>query len=255
MTTVLETTDLRREFGELVAVDDVSIAIDDEDVTTIIGPNGAGKTTFYNLLTGVLAPTAGSVELRVDGTMTPIAGEDPYQIARQGLSRSYQVTNIFEGLTVRENVRIARIIADGDTYDLRSQAGTDPDRVARVDELLELTNLTPVADEPADVLSYGQKRNIEIALALAIDPTVVLLDEPTAGMNPTETDRIVELIMDLEKATETTFVVTEHDMDVVLDLSDRIIVLADGSVIADGSPEAVMNDETVTEVYLGGDVA
>lgn len=253
MTTVLRTEDLRKQFGDLLAVNDVSLDIEADDITSIIGPNGAGKTTFYNLLTGVLEPTSGSIWLRKDGELRDITDAPPHEVARHGLSRSYQITNIFEGLTVRENVQVARISHEGRTLDFRSRAADDEDLNSAVDELLDLTNLTALAGTPCDELSHGEKRNVEIALALAIEPTVFLLDEPTAGMNPTETREIVSLIRQLNENIDATFVVTEHDMDVVTDISDRIVVLAEGAVLADGEPQAVLSDERVTEAYLGSE--
>ncbi|MDL5361002.1 ABC transporter ATP-binding protein [Halalkalicoccus sp. NIPERK01] len=253
MTTVLETERLRKQFGDLVAVDDVSLAIEEDDVTSIIGPNGAGKTTFYNLLTGVLAPTAGSIRLRTDGELRDITDAPPHEVARSGLSRSYQITNVFDGLTVRENVQVARIAHDGRTFDLRSRTAADEALNEDVDGLLELTNLAELAETRCDELSHGEKRNVEIALALAIEPTVFLLDEPTAGMNPTETREVVSLIRRLNDDIDATFVVTEHDMDVVTGVSDRIVVLAEGAVLADGEPREVLSDERVTEAYLGSE--
>ena len=259
MTTVLKTEDLRKQFGELTAVDDVSIEIDDGAITSIIGPNGAGKTTFYNLLTGVLQPTAGSIWLRSgdaaaggDG-LRDVTDAEPHEVAQAGLSRSYQITNIFEGLTVRENVRVARISHEKTRLDFRSRATGDEAVEADIEELLELTGLTHIADTSCDTLSHGEKRTVEIALALAIEPNVFLMDEPTAGMNPTEVTEIVSLIRELDADLDATFVVTEHNMDVVTDISDRIVVLAEGAILADGTPEDVLTDERVTEAYLGSD--
>jgi branched-chain amino acid transport system ATP-binding protein len=253
MTTVLETEELRKEFGDLVAVDGVTLSIESGEITSIIGPNGAGKTTFYNLLTGVMEPTAGRIRLRAEGELQDVTDDPPHEVARKGLSRSYQITNVFDRLTVRENVQVARIARDRRTLDVRSRAAGDEELNAKVDELLELTNLAELADTACETLSHGEKRNVEIALALAIEPTVFLLDEPTAGMNPTETRRIVSLIRELDEDLDATFVVTEHDMDVVEDISDRIVVLADGAVLADGEPRDVMTDERVTEAYLGSE--
>jgi len=255
VTTVLKTEDLRKQFGELIAVDDVSIEIDDDKITSIIGPNGAGKTTFYNLLTGVLQPTAGSIWLRsgADAELTDITDAVPHDVAQAGLSRSYQITNIFEGLTVRENIRVARISHEKSRLDFRSRADGDESVEADIEELLELTGLTHIADTSCDTLSHGEKRTVEIALALAIEPNVFLMDEPTAGMNPTEVTEIVSLIRELDADLDATFVVTEHNMDVVTDISDRIVVLAEGAVLADGTPDDVLTDERVTEAYLGSD--
>ena len=257
MTTVLETENLMRRFGRLVAVDDVTVSIQSEDITSIIGPNGAGKTTFYNLLSGVLQPTEGTVKLRPrgpgDGELQDVTGREPNEIARLGLSRAYQINNVFEGLTVLENVRITRIVRDERTLDLTSLAAADDDLNEDAWEVIELANLGDVAHQECANLSHGDVRKVEIALALGTDPSIVLLDEPTAGMNPTETDRMVELIEDLNENTDTTFVITEHDMEVVLDVSDRILVLDNGELIVDGSPDEVMADERVREAYLGGE--
>lgn len=256
MTTVLKTENLRKQFGELTAVDGVSIEIDDSEITSIIGPNGAGKTTFYNLLTGVLQPTDGTIWLQSGtdgGDLAELTDAEPHEVAQAGLSRSYQITNIFEGLTVRENVRVARISHEKTRLDFRSRATGDKSLEADIEELLELTGLTDIADTACDTLSHGEKRTVEIALALAIEPNVFLMDEPTAGMNPTEVTEIVSLIRELDEDLDATFVVTEHNMDVVTDISDRIVVLAEGSILAEGTPEDVLTDERVTEAYLGSD--
>lgn len=252
MTTVLKTEELTKKFGDLVAVDEVSLEFTEHEITSIIGPNGAGKTTFYNLLTGVMQPSSGSIWLRQDGELQDITDAPPHEVAQRGLSRSYQITNVFEGLTVRENVQVARIAHNGRTLDIRSRAAADEELNEEVDEVLELTGLHEISETKCDKLSHGEKRTVEIALALAIEPTVFLLDEPTAGMNPTETDEIVDLIRQLNEDTDSTFVVTEHDMDVVTDISDRIVVLTEGSVLTDGDPGDVLTDERVTEAYLGG---
>ncbi|PSQ00890.1 ABC transporter ATP-binding protein [Halobacteriales archaeon QS_5_70_17] len=259
MTTVLETENLRREFGRLVAVDGVSVSVRSGEITSIIGPNGAGKTTFYNLLTGTLEPTSGQVYLRPrdarDGDLEDVTGLKPSEIARLGLSRAFQINNVFAGLTVLENVRIARISRDDRTMDLTSVAERDDALNERAWEILERTNLEDVANQECENLSHGDVRKVEIALALGTDPSVVLLDEPTAGMNPSETDRMVRLVEELDETTDTTFVLTEHDMEVVLGISDRILVLDNGELIASGTPDEVMADERVREAYLGGEEA
>lgn len=252
MTTVLETRGLTRTFGALVAVDEVSVTIDAEEVTSIIGPNGAGKTTFYNLLAGVLAPTEGEVYLRQDGELDDITGLPTHEIARRGLSRAFQINNLFDGLSVLDNVLVARISAEERGLEVRTRRDDDEALAERAREVLSLTDLETEADTTCANLSHGDKRKVEIALALATDPSVVLLDEPTAGMNPSESQELVELVRELDETTDTTFVVTEHDMDVVLDLSDRILVLHQGGLIADGTPREVMDDEAVAEAYLGG---
>jgi len=255
MTTVLEAEHLTRRFGRLTAVDDVSVDFDSEDITSIIGPNGAGKTTFYNLLSGRLEPTEGTVRLLARGTdeLADITGMEPYEINRMGLSRAFQITNVFEGLTVADNLRIARISHNGRTTDLRSIAREDAELTDQAREIMSMTELEEVADTLCANLSHGDTRKVEIALALGTDPSVVLLDEPTAGMNRSETKRMTDLIERLDAETDTTFVVTEHDMEVVLGISDRILVLDGGSLIAAGTPEEVMADETVRAAYLGSE--
>ncbi|MCQ4332036.1 ABC transporter ATP-binding protein [Natronomonas sp. F2-12] len=255
MTTVLETEGLERRFGKLLAVDDVTVSIDSDDVTSIIGPNGAGKTTFYNLLSGRLKPTGGTVHLRAhDGTdLVEITGMEPFEINRKGLSRAFQINNIFEGLSVSDNVRIARISRNDRTLDVRSVARDDEELTAEAREVIEMVGLEEVAETKCANLSHGDKRKVEIALSLGTDPSVVLLDEPTAGMNATETEKMVDLIRDLNEQTDTTFVLTEHDMGVVLGISDRILVLDGGELIADGTPEEVMQNQQVREAYLGGE--
>lgn len=255
MTTVLETEGLERRFGKLLAVDDVTVSIDSDEVTSIIGPNGAGKTTFYNLLSGRLKPTDGTVRLRTENgsEITEITGMEPFDINRKGLSRAFQINNIFEGLTVADNIRIARISNDERTLDIRTVAREDEELTQETWEIIELVGLEDVADTECANLSHGDKRKVEIALALGSDPAVVLLDEPTAGMNATETQKMVDLIRELDEETDTTFVITEHDMEVVLGISDRILVLDGGKLIADGTPEEVMQNEQVREAYLGGE--
>ncbi|WP_159900387.1 ABC transporter ATP-binding protein [Salinirussus salinus] len=255
MTTVLETEGLERRFGRLVAVDDVTVEIDSDEVTSIIGPNGAGKTTFYNLLSGRLKPTAGTAKLlpRGEDEMVTISGREPYEINKLGLSRAFQINNVFEGLTVSENIRVARISRNDRTRDLRAIARKDAELSDESREVIDLVDLGGVADTVCENLSHGDKRKVEIALALGTDPSVVLLDEPTAGMNASETDNMVDLIRDLDEETDTTFVLTEHDMDVVLGISDRILVLDNGELIASGTPDEVMANERVQEAYLGGD--
>ncbi|MFT4883005.1 MAG: branched-chain amino acid transport system ATP-binding protein [Natronomonas sp.] len=253
MSKVLETRGLTKKFGRLVAVDDVDVEINSDEITSIIGPNGAGKTTFYNLLAGQLEPTEGSVHIRPrgEGELVETTGNPPYEINRLGLSRAFQINNVFEGLSVIDNVRIARISHEGRTLDVRSLARDDTELTERAHEILELTNLEEVAHEECANLSHGDVRKVEIAVALGTDPSVVLLDEPTAGMNPSETDRMVDLVRSLDETTDTTFVLTEHDMDVVLGISDRILVLDNGQLIARGTPDDVMADERVREAYLG----
>jgi branched-chain amino acid transport system ATP-binding protein len=221
MTTVLETEGLERQFGKLMAVDD--------------------------LLSGRLEPTGGSVKLRPRDSpdLVDVTGQTPYEINRLGLSRAFQINNVFEGLSVIDNLRIARISHNDRSLDLRAVARSDTELTEEARDILDMVNLTDLAETECSNLSHGDKRKVEVAL--------VLLDEPTAGMNATETERMVDLVREIDEQTDTTFVLTEHDMEVVLDISDRILVLDNGSLIADGTPDEVMANETVREAYLGGE--
>jgi len=255
MSTVIETEGLERRFGMLVAVDDVTVSINEGEITSIIGPNGAGKSTFYNLLAGQLKPTEGLVRIRprTGDDLVDVTGKEPFEINKMGLSRAFQINNVFDGLTVLDNIRVARISHDGRTLDLTALAKQDERLTEECWEIIDLVGLEEVAETLTENLSHGDKRKVEIALALGTDPSVVLLDEPTAGMNARETRRMVDLIRRLDEETETTFVVTEHDMEVVLGISDRILVFDRGALIADGTPDEVMADERVREAYLGGE--
>ncbi len=242
---MIETRDLRREFGGVKALDGVSLTIAEGERRAIIGPNGAGKTTLFNILTGELEPTAGRVLL---------AGEDatrrsPHELARRGLARMYQRNELFEPLPARETVRLALAAAAGPYR----PASPGPRDRAAAEVLLERVGLEGRGGVPARSLSHGERRQLELALALAQRPRVLLLDEPTAGMSPAETARITELIASFDRAL--TLVIVEHDMDVVFRLADRISVLHEGRVLVEGAPEAVRGDRTVNEVYLGKVVA
>jgi len=227
VTTVLKTEDLRKQFGELTAVDDVSIGIDDSEITSIIGPNGAGKTTFYNLLTGVLRPTSGSIWLQDDGEggLADITDAEPHEVAQAGLSRSYQITNIFEGLTVRENVRVARI-SHGDAPRLPIAGGRRRGTRGRHRGAVGADGAHRYrghAVRHAESRRSGPSRSPwrRHRARRVPDGRADRGDEPDGG------HRIVSLIRELDADLDATFVVTEHNMDVVTDISDRIVVLAE----------------------------
>ena len=243
---MIEIRELRREFGGIVALAGVSLTVAEGERRAIIGPNGAGKTTLFNILTGEMEPTSGSVRL----AGTEVTGLRPHQLARRGLARMYQRNELFDPLTARENVALA----------MRSvrtayRPFTSPARGERsaAEALLERVGLGTQADTPARALSHGERRQLELALALARGPRVLLLDEPTAGMSPAETARIAQLIGSLDRAL--TLVVVEHDMDVVFRFAQRVTVLHEGRVIADGTAEQVRADTQVNEIYLGKVVA
>jgi len=243
---MIEVRDVRRLFGGIAALDGVTLSVAEGERRAIIGPNGAGKTTLFNVLTGELPPTSGTVRLRGED----VTRQQPHQLARRGLARMYQRNELFDPLSARDNVALAIAARAGPYRPFASPPATE--RVAS-DELLERVGLGERGDTPAKALSHGERRQLELALALALRPRVLLLDEPTAGMSSAETARITTLIASLERSL--TIVIVEHDMDVVFRLADRISVLHEGRVLAEGTPEQMRGDRTVNEVYLGKVVA
>jgi branched-chain amino acid transport system ATP-binding protein len=230
-------------FGGLTAVNNVSIAIERGEIRAIIGPNGAGKSTFFNCLTGVLRPTAGRILL--DGE--DVAGLPPNKISRKGIARSYQITNILPGATVLENVRIAAQ-SRHHGWSLLSHHRAFGDLIDRALSVLEAVGLREKEDELAANLSHGEQRNLEIGIALATEPRLLCLDEPTAGMSVAETHATVELIHRI--ARDLTIVIVEHDMEVVMGLARAITVLHYGEVLAEGTPAEIQADPRVQDVYL-----
>jgi ABC-type branched-subunit amino acid transport system ATPase component len=243
---MIETHELRREFGGIKALAGVTLKVTQGERRAIIGPNGAGKTTLFNVLTGELEPTAGRVRLAGED----VTGRRPHELARRGLARMYQRNELFDPLPARDNVAIALAAAAGPYRPFRSPPASE---LVMADELLERVGLGARGAVPARALSHGERRQLELAVALARRPRVLLLDEPTAGMSPAETARITELIGSLDRAL--TLVIVEHDMDVVFRLAERITVLHEGRVIAEGTPAQVRGDTLVNEVYLGKVVA
>jgi branched-chain amino acid transport system ATP-binding protein len=246
---LLRTRGLTRRFGGVTAVDDVDFALGDE-LCALIGPNGAGKTTFFDLLTGVLAPTAGRVERRVDGEWRDLTDAGPAATAGAGVHRSYQVTNLFPGATVRENVRIAAQAAGRGSWRPWRNVRAFPEHYRAAEAVLDRVGLAAAADRPAGTLSHGEKRSLEVAVALAGDPDVLLLDEPAAGVSSESLGEVVALVEDV--ARDHAVLLVEHNVDLVMDVSDRVVVLHQGAVIADDDPAAVRADETVQRAYLGG---
>ncbi|WP_137283510.1 ABC transporter ATP-binding protein [Halorussus salinisoli] len=252
---MLRTSGLTKKFGGLTAVDDVDFALEEGELCSLIGPNGAGKTTFFNLLTGVLTPTEGTIEVRdggeqADGGWRDVTDATPYETASIGLHRSYQITNVFPTSTVLENVRVAAQAATNDAAKFWRNAGAFERHVEEAYAILDRVGLADEAETTAESLSHGAKRQLEVAIALAGDPDVVLMDEPNAGVSSESVGRIIDLIEDV--ATDHAVLLVEHNMDIVMNVSDRVVVLNQGAVIAEGEPEAVRNDPTVQEAYLGG---
>ena len=245
---MLETRNLHIDFGGFKAINGVDFELVEGERHAIIGPNGAGKTTFFNLITGHLHPTQGDVQFRGRS----ITGMPPHKIVRLGLARSFQRINIYPRLSVFDNVQVALITRDGNHLSFFSLANRmNRDETA---SLLELVGLVEEAPENAGELSYGKQKQLELAISLAANPDVLLLDEPTAGMSPQETSEAIQLIDEITKARRLTLLFTEHDMGVVFGIADRISVLHHGEMIASGPPEAVRNDPEVRRVYLGGAV-
>ncbi|MFB6297735.1 MAG: ABC transporter ATP-binding protein [Salinirussus sp.] len=246
----LETRNLTKQFGELTAVDAVDLAVEPGEFRSVIGPNGAGKTTLFNCITGAMSPTEGSVIF--EGT--DITGLPPYERARRGLGRSFQITNVFDGLSVRENVRLAAqsVHRDGISAGGELLRNTDAFETitAHAAEVLDRVGLADRAEERAETLAYGDQRRLEIGIVLATDPSLVLLDEPTAGMSAEETETTMNLID--EVLADETLLLIEHDIDLVMRVSDRITVLTRGEVLASGTPEAIAADADVRDAYLGG---
>ncbi len=245
MTLALELDDLRKSFGSAEIIRGLNLKVEKGERHAIIGPNGAGKSTMFNLITGRFPQTSGHVRLHG----TDLMGLQPFQINRLGLSRSFQITNIFPKMTVFENVRCSLLWSMGFKYSFWNMVSRNRALNEGAEEILEQINLTVRRDLPAGVLSYAEQRALEIGITIAGGADVIMLDEPTAGMSNTETDYIVNLI---EKVTENkTLIVVEHDMGVVFGLADRISVLVYGEIIATGTPEEVRSDQKVQEAYLG----
>ena len=241
---LLQTRNLTRAFGRLIAVDGVDLTIRRGELHSIIGPNGAGKTTFFRLISGEMAPSAGSISF--DGRN--ITGLPQHRIARLGITKSYQITNVFPHLTVLENVRVA---TQGWRRALKFWASAAALRGARerAVSILEDIGLGRKLAFLAAHLSHGEQRHLELAIALALEPALLLLDEPTAGMSPEETDETMELIPAIAKGR--TVVVVEHKMKLVMKISHRITVLHQGRVLAHGTPQEIRANEKVQKSYLG----
>lgn len=240
---ILETKSLSKHFDALVAVDSVDYSVDSGELRSIIGPNGAGKTTFFNMIAGDLLPTSGQVIF--DGE--DVSEVPAHERSHLGIGRTYQITNIFPKLSVLENIRIAAQSRKM-TFNLWSTVPSHKELIGRADEIIERINLTEKRNELAGTLAHGEQRYLEIGIALATDPKLLLLDEPTAGMSPEETLQTGEFIKGL--ADPLTIVLVEHDMEVVLGISDIITVLHNGAFLAEGTVEEVRANAEVQRVYL-----
>ena len=244
----LETRGVGRAFGALLAVTDVTLAVEPGELRAVIGPNGAGKTTLFHLITGLLPPTSGRVLFRGEDVTTLGA---PAR-CRRGISRTFQITSIFPDLTVLENVRIAVQLKTGGNFRLLGGRSVLAASEARARESLAALGLTAHADETAATLAHGDQRLLEIAMAVAQDPELLLLDEPTQGLSAEDTTATVAVIRKVTRDRRLTTILVEHDMDVVFDLADRISVLHFGRVIAEGTPDEIRRNAEVQTAYLGG---
>jgi branched-chain amino acid transport system ATP-binding protein len=241
---LLSVENIGRTFGGFIALDSVTASFAPNKVTAVIGPNGAGKSTFFNVLSGVLRPSQGRIEFKG----RDLTGTPQHEFAHLGIARSYQITNIFPLLSVHENVRVAAQALTS-RYDIWSRRDRLRDLDVKADAALEAVGLLGRRNDVAKFLAHGQQRALEIAVALVADPQLLLLDEPTAGMGPEETKDMVALIEKL--AADRTILLVEHKMKMILGLSDRILVLHHGRLIADGTPQQIQADPEVRRVYLG----
>jgi branched-chain amino acid transport system ATP-binding protein len=245
--TLLQVSGASKRFGNLVAIEDVSLTIEPGELRAIIGPNGAGKTTFFNLVSGLFAPTSGSI--RFEGQ--DVTGLPPSERVKRGMARTFQITEIFPELSVADNIRVAVEIAAGYRLKPWLGRGARAEVEARVSELLGMGGLADKSDVRAGALAHGDQRAAEIMMSLALRPRLLMLDEPTAGMGDQETYDVARLIRRLHRREGLTIMLIEHDMRVVFNLADRIMVLAEGRVLAEGAPQEIASSEKVQAAYLG----
>jgi branched-chain amino acid transport system ATP-binding protein len=244
---ILETRDLTVRFGGHIAVNAVTCAFEPGTLTAIVGPNGAGKTTYFNLISGQLPATAGSVLFKGEN----VTSLGPDKRTRRGIGRAFQLTNLFPNLTVLENVRLAVQAHASHGVDLFSMASRHRDLIDKARHYLDRVALTARANTHAAALSHGDQRKLEVALMLALEPDIFMFDEPTAGMSVDEVPVLLDLIETIKRTGDKTILLVEHKMDVVRRLADRIIVLTNGTLVADGDPATVVALPVVQEAYLG----
>ena len=257
---ILSVNKLTKSFGGLTAASNVNMELEQGELVGLIGPNGAGKTTVFNLLTGVYVPTTGTITLAKDGKEITLQGLKPYTICKAGVGRTFQNIRLFKDLTVLDNVRIA--MHKNVKYGLASSFlhlpayHKEENRlIEESKELLRIMKLDTKKEELAKNLPYGEQRHLEIARALATNPSLLLLDEPAAGMNPAETSQLTELIGWIRKKFNLTILLIEHDMSLVMKICERIYVLDYGMIIANGTPDEIKANKRVIEAYLGEDVS
>lgn len=244
---ILKTENLRKEFGGLVAVDNVNVQVREHTLHAIIGPNGAGKTTFFNLLSRHLEPTKGRVLLKGK----EITHAPPHRSAHLGIGRSFQITNLFPTLTVLENIRLAAQALGSDNFKFWHHHSHFRQYQERAMAIIDQVGLTEQATTPARALPHGSQRKLELAIILASDPEILLLDEPTAGMAREEIPMLMNVIEEIKASGTKTILLVEHKMDLVMNVSDWITVMHQGRILAEGTPEQIAANETVQSAYLG----
>jgi branched-chain amino acid transport system ATP-binding protein len=248
---ILEVRDVVKSFGGLRALQEVTLTVKKGEIRAVIGPNGAGKSTLFNVMTGLLAPDSGSV--RFDGEQ--ITGMPPHRIIRKGIGRSFQITNIFPRMSVFENVQVALFSHHGKSRNPLSMARKFKEIGEETLGILDRVGLGEKYDASASVLSHGDQKRLEIAISLASRPKLLMLDEPTAGMSRFESRETVALLQKISREQGLTLVFTEHDMDIVFGISEKITVLQQGAVIADGTPAEIKANPEVRKAYLGEEIA
>ena len=246
---LLEIENLHKSFGKLYAINGVHLKVEQGVLTSVIGPNGAGKTTLFNLVSGYLLPDRGNIRLKGEN----ITGFQSYEIVKKGISRSFQITNIFPELSVLDNIRVGLIARFKKNFDLLHSIGSSEHILKEALKIIESIGLMDQKDRKASILSHGDRKILEFGLALTTNPIMMLLDEPTAGMNKEETDNTVNLIKKISKEKGITVILTEHDIDLVFSISDIIIVLNQGELIAEGTPKEIKANPLVRKAYLGED--
>lgn len=244
---ILKIQNLGHSYGKFKVIEDISIDVKSGSLSALIGPNGAGKTTFYNAISGKFPPSKGKIYLNG----MDITGLSAEKVVRKGMARSFQITSIFPELTVLENIMIPFIIKNNMGYSIFKRVGKKSKIIQKAYEVLSYVGLENSAEKTVSTMAYGDKRLVEMGIVLSLDPEVILLDEPTAGMNPEETEKMIALIKTLSKKLGKTFFLTEHDMKVVFSLSETIYVLHQGRLLAEGTPDQIRDNEQVKEAYLG----
>jgi len=251
---VLKGEGLHKWFGNVHAVNEVSFALHQKEILSIVGPNGAGKTTLLNLISGIVKPDKGRVLLYLEGIEKDITGLPPNKISSLDIGRSFQIPNIFDGLTVRENIRISILTKQGYINKTLKRHDSYENVEKYIDGIIETFGLENVENKLGRELSHGERKKLDIAISFAQSPKILLLDEPTSGLTYSEKLEMAELIKMLREKEGLSFIVVEHDLDVVRDISDMLMVMYEGSVLAYDEPEKVIRMSEVVSAYLGGEI-